>query len=88
MDREPDESGNKSFDYANDYPRPKKDVIDTWIVALLALFGGLSAFLNGGNWNVIFSTEGAAVAGAMVGFIGSGVVLARAIRAWLEKRNG
>lgn len=72
---------------AEDAQPPKRDKIDTWIVALLAFFGGLSAFLNGVNWNVIFSNEGAAVAGAMVGFIGSSVVLARAIRSWLEKRN-
>lgn len=82
-----DERYEAQQEAADELKPPKKDKIDTWIVALLAFFGGLSAFLNGVNWNVIFSPEGAGVASAMVAFIGSGVVLGRAIRAWLEKRN-
>lgn len=68
----------------SDLPKERIGVI----AAVLAVLGTISAFLNGVNWNVIFSPEGAGVASAMVAFIGSGVVLGRAIKTYLEKRNG
>lgn len=57
--------------------------------AAVAVLGAASAFLSGVNWNVIFSQEGAAVAGATVGFVGAGVVLYRAVESYIaSKRNG
>lgn len=57
--------------------------------AAAAVMGTLSAFLAGVNWDVLFSPEGAAVAGATVGVMGSLVVLVRAVTTYMEKkRNG
>ena len=70
----------------NDNDKPKKPRVSLW-AALIALLGTLSAFLAGVDWNVLLSQEGAAVAGATVGFAGALVVLVRAVQAWLEKRR-
>lgn len=76
---------DENRDYSEDRksPRPRIGVMG----AVLAVLGTVSAFLAGVNWNVILSQEGAAVAGATVGFIGAGVVLARAIQAAMEKKQ-
>lgn len=72
--------------YAEEAARRGERRVDFW-APVVAILGTLSAFLAGVNWNVLFSPEGAAVAGATVGFIGALVVLVRAVQAWLEKRR-
>lgn len=67
--------------------RPKQRI--GLLGAAVAIMGTLSAFLAGVNWNVLLSPEGAAVAGATVGVMGSLVVLVRAVTSYMEKkRNG
>lgn len=50
-----------------------------WFGGALAFFGTVASFLEGANWSAVFSTEGAAVAGA-------GVVFVRALVVFFQKR--
>jgi len=73
--------------YAEEKVRKGERRIDFWAV-VITVGGTASAVLAGVNWNAMFSQEGAAVAGATVGVIGALVILARAVQAWIAKRNG